>query len=62
MHFKETASILSLKYELNDQKGENVKVLLAYPLDPLNSPPRGPPIFENMICPLLTPSIPYFTP
>ena len=36
MHFKETVSILSLKYELNDQKWENVKVLLAYPLDPLN--------------------------
>ena len=35
MHFKETVSILSLKYELNQiKKWENIKVLLTYPLDP----------------------------
>ena len=58
MHLKETVSILSTKYELNQIK--NVKILLT---DPLNLPPRGPsPLFENLIYPLLTPSTPYFTP
>ena len=42
MHFKETVSILSLKYELDQIK--NVKILLTYPL--------GAPLFENLIYPL----------
>ena len=46
----------------SDQKWKNVKILLTYPLDPLNLPPRGPPLFENLIYPLFTPCNPYFTP
>ena len=48
MHLKETVSILSLKYELNQiKKGENVKILLTYPVDPLNLPLRGPPSLKT---------------
>ena len=48
MHFKETVSILSLKYELNQIKnGIMLKILLSYPLDALNLPPRGPPSLKT---------------
>ena len=43
MHFKETVSILSLKYELNQIKNGHVKILGTYPLDPLDFTPRGSP-------------------
>ena len=53
MDFKETVSILSLKYELNQIK--NGKILLTYPLNPLTLPPRDGGLFENLLYPLLTP-------
>ena len=49
MHFKDTVSVLSLKYELNQIKnGKMLKFCyITYPLDPLNLPPRGPPSFKT---------------
>ena len=60
MHFKETVSILSLKYELNQIKnGKKIKVLITDPLDPLKRPPRGPHPLQNPIYPLFTPWTPW---
>ena len=36
-----------------------MEILLTYPLDPPNLSPRGPPLFENLFYPLVTPSTPF---
>lgn len=51
MHFKETVIVLNLKYELNQINNGKI-------LNSVNSPPRGHPLFENLICLLLTTSTP----
>ena len=60
MHFKETVSILRLKYELNQIKnGKMLKSSVNLPPRPPKSTPLGTSLFENLIYPLSTPWTPY---